>query len=435
MTGNNLAPEGDIFSVFDLLSDAIAVVDGDGTCLYSNAQMDRVPDHLKESITDLCCNKKSDCLCEDSQTIAQKATLEGWQINCSQLGPNKILICKYDARLGEDIEQLREDFAREQAQGVPAQLAAMHVLRQHLDARWIAIGQLDTVRKEIRFDHCYDGDHLDKGCLPTLHPKPGSYPCRRLAATDQLDELFLNSEQLTGAGCRHVIGLALKNHHDECVGYALLGHEEVPSNLTEQVTLLQELAALYGPYFEAGNARQKMHAAINAANTDVVTGMGNRRAFDAFLGRCLEDYEQEVSEDNVLSMFDSTAMRNSALMLIDFDGFKHINDTMGHEEGDRALKEVATRLAHLGGEDCPVFRLGGDEMVQIFPRSGELESEDLRLRVNAIENDLRAEGFSSLGLSIGVVNFFEGDGTAASLMTLADARMYQDKRMRLVSFA
>lgn len=422
-----------VCSAFDVMSDAIFIIGPDGDCIYRNPQMAEFPDHLERRAMLQCHELGCGCTIESCEH-KDVGSMEGWQIHCAPYGDYKVIICKYDVSFGERIKRLREDFASEQAQGTPPRLAAMHVLRHHLDARWIAIGHMDWPNERILFDISYDGDQLGENILPPFYRNVNFNMCAAPAITSDLSACFARTEPHKALGFEFLIGLALKNHLGKCVGYAMVAFDCAPQDIKGTLTLLQELSVLYGPYFEAGNAREQMDAAIMEANTDVVTGMGNRRAFESYLQQCLNEYAQEQAADNVLAMFDPKALRNSIVMLIDFDAFKRINDTMGHSEGDRALRLVAEKLSETGGKDNPVFRLGGDEMIQIFPRCGELDAEDLRQRINGIEEDMQAEGFPMLGLSMGVVHFFEAEDSISSLVTLADARMYQDKKMRAVMF-
>ena len=428
-------PEGDIFSLFDYLSDGIMIVNPAGDILYRNEALKDFPPHLADRMRTYCENTVCGLECEwacDGNPV-ERAKMEGWNVSCKMLGPNRLLLIKYDNCLGKKIQSLREDFTSEMANGTPASLAAMQVLRQYIDMRYIAIGSLDRATGCVVFDHAYDGEHLRKNALPPLYRQPDYRFCQEMIIARDLTEYFQNAEMFTALGLAQCIGLSLKNHHEECVGYALLADDKLPCDLKTTITLLQELAALYGPYFEVGSAQREMRKAQADALTDVVTGAGNRRACETFIQDCLSQMQQEEDQDEVVAMFDPKAMRNSVVMLIDFDGFKRINDLVGHEEGDRALRLVASELANID-RDSRVFRLGGDELVQVFPRAGDLDAEELRFHINKIEKHVANEGFERLGLSMGVVHFFEGEGSLSSLMTLADARMYHDKRMRSVVF-
>jgi diguanylate cyclase (GGDEF)-like protein len=310
----------------------------------------------------------------------------------------------------------------------------MKVLREHVNSRWIAIGVVDPKLPGVTFDLAFDDDHLEANRFPNLVAKPDSKPCTHdVLLTSRLEDHFVNASELRALGIGHVVGMCLRNHRNDCVGYALLADEEEPHHMSHRVTLLKELAVLYGPYFEVSSAHQRVRKAVADANTDVVTGHGNRRALESFLQECLEEMHRELQEADVQTLFDIHAMRNSVVMLIDMDGFKRVNDSLGHGEGDRALRLVADSLQKID-KNSRVFRFGGDELVQVFPRAGALDADELRFHINKVERTLDKEGFKDVGLSFGIVHLFEGDGTYASLMTLADARMYHEKRLRSVAF-
>jgi diguanylate cyclase (GGDEF)-like protein len=99
-------------------------------------------------------------------------------------------------------------------------------------------------------------------------------------------------------------------------------------------------------------ARIEQHKAREVANTDVLTGLANRRAFIAAL-------------EAQLAQKDRT--RPIAIALVDLDGFKPVNDTFGHATGDAVLREVGARLCEIGGDSGLVARMGGDEFAMLVP--------------------------------------------------------------------
>lgn len=152
-------------------------------------------------------------------------------------------------------------------------------------------------------------------------------------------------------------------------------------------------------------------AAISAqhqADHDSLTGLPNRRVLRASLAGL------------------SDASTPTALLLLDIDNFKEINDTLGHDVGDRVLREVAGRLADLD-ESILVVRLGGDEFAAVVP--GDFERADLfaaevkrclgpAMRVNEMP--------LSVAASIGMAHTDEAP--SASLLRFADIAMYRAKR-------
>lgn len=151
------------------------------------------------------------------------------------------------------------------------------------------------------------------------------------------------------------------------------------------------------------------------ALTDPLTGIANRRGLDDVLGRVL-----------ARSRRDGTSVQ---LAFIDLDGFKAINDRLGHEAGDRFLQEVARRLA--AGTRAAEFvgRYGGDEFVLV---TEDANPDRLRARLDGVIRGRYELGTTALdypGASIGVVTGQPGE-SAEALLKRADASMYATKRSR-----
>jgi len=149
------------------------------------------------------------------------------------------------------------------------------------------------------------------------------------------------------------------------------------------------------------------------AETDDLTGLANRRAFFATLEAALAKVRREEREIGVA--------------LLDVDDLKGINDTLGHGVGDRALVLAARAVRQCVRGDDLVARIGGDEFAVLFCDAGP-KPEVFRER---LDRSLAAEGSSPAGplrLSLGIARFPEDGINADSLLRIADARMYEDKR-------
>jgi diguanylate cyclase len=151
--------------------------------------------------------------------------------------------------------------------------------------------------------------------------------------------------------------------------------------------------------------------------TDALTGLPNRRMFS----------EQ-------LSIAISNAQRDGArvgLLYIDLDGFKLVNDSLGHLIGDRLLCEVATRLQSRVRRTDTLSRLGGDEFAVILP---QLETEDDATRLSKDLLDMLAVPFLiedkeiTIGASIGISMRAEDAQDGTDLLRQADSAMYAAKR-------
>ncbi len=145
------------------------------------------------------------------------------------------------------------------------------------------------------------------------------------------------------------------------------------------------------------------------AEFDQMTGLANRTQFQARF--------------NAL-----TQAGEGALLLVDLDGFKAVNDTRGHAVGDECLKEAARRLqAACAGADL-VARLGGDEFAVLAgPRLGRTATADCaRAIVEALARPVMYEGAAlRLGASVGVA--FVGGHAAEAVFKMADAALYAAK--------
>ena len=119
-----------------------------------------------------------------------------------------------------------------------------------------------------------------------------------------------------------------------------------------------------------------------------------------------------------------------ALLLIDLDGFKTINDTLGHHQGDLLLREVGTRLRAVLRQRDTVARLGGDEFVALLPGDdGGGATRTARKVLAALAAPIMAEGRRIVvGASIGVALYPAHGTDAAALLRRADAAMYVAKR-------
>ena len=183
-----------------------------------------------------------------------------------------------------------------------------------------------------------------------------------------------------------------------------------------------ELASLRGEVDRLAAELTEMRAYVSRleslAQEDPLTGLLNRRGF-------LRDLTRAVAYRN--------RYRTSiCVLLADLDAFKPINDSYGHEIGDRALAHVAALLrTNLRASDS-VGRLGGDEFAIVLWRADETAAKQKAMSLEAViaASPLTADGSAlSLGASIGVAALNEGD-RAEDALARADQAMYVRKRER-----
>lgn len=122
--------------------------------------------------------------------------------------------------------------------------------------------------------------------------------------------------------------------------------------------------------------------------------------------------------------------QKSAVMFIDLDGFKAVNDTLGHEAGDMVLIEAAARIKKCVRESDTVGRIGGDEFVVVASEITDRDAREMGRRVVAALSDTirLPSGDASIGASVGIARYPDDGGTAEDLMKSADAAMYKVKK-------
>lgn len=154
-----------------------------------------------------------------------------------------------------------------------------------------------------------------------------------------------------------------------------------------------------------------------SAHYDRLTGLPNRALFLDRLDQAIRDARRYG--------------RRFGLMFIDLDGFKSVNDTLGHHAGDEVLVQVAIRLNHCLRESDTVARMGGDEFTVILPAvDSPISAHRVAKKIiEALNQPFHASGHApQVGASIGI-SLYPEDGTELDiLLKKADKAMYQAKK-------
>ena len=200
---------------------------------------------------------------------------------------------------------------------------------------------------------------------------------------------------------------------------------EVSTFDDEDVQLFATLANHASVAFENGRlveqlrreADERRHEALH----DPLTGLPNR---SLFIQRVVEATRSSTAGEEE---------RSAAVMLMDLDRFKEVNDTLGHHNGDLLLREVAVRLTQVLRRRDTVARLGGDEFAVLLPDLGSVdEAHQTALRIaEALRRPFSIDELSlDVGVSIGIAICPEHGDDAATLLQRADVAMYEAKAGR-----
>jgi diguanylate cyclase (GGDEF)-like protein/putative nucleotidyltransferase with HDIG domain len=213
---------------------------------------------------------------------------------------------------------------------------------------------------------------------------------------------------------RSAISVPLRGR-DGVVGVVTLYHLKTEAFTADHRRILLAISPKAGVAVENSLCFER---AINAADTDSLTGLRNARSLFTHL-------EQELANS-------SRRAGSFAVIVMDLDGFKKANDEHGHLAGNRVLQAVAAALrANCRAGDF-IARLGGDEFVVIMPEAGHCLAEVLA-KLNDIGDWIASDSGcdATVSMSVGVSSYPEDGQDGETLLEKADERMYEAKRRKL----
>lgn len=171
-----------------------------------------------------------------------------------------------------------------------------------------------------------------------------------------------------------------------------------------------------GLFFDITQYREREDLIWRQANHDHLTGLPNRQMFQARLRQAMLEADEEKKE--------------FALIFLDLDLFKDVNDTLGHNVGDQLLKEVATRLLSCVRDTDTVARVGGDEFTVIV---ADVPNQDVVIRIceqilfKISQPYLLGDSTANVSASIGITMYPEDADNPGELLKNADMAMYAAK--------
>ncbi len=276
---------------------------------------------------------------------------------------------------------------------------------------------------------------------PRLHDVTMSLPeALGLSSRHQLPDIFLLAPEITQFnGLDPLTELCSRNEtrripivvllppgKDSLGAMALdLGATDVLRSPLDQEEMRLRLDMIAARKSQADGLRQALGAGLDLASRDPLTGLYNRRRALSHL----RDMVEFMSHDNVLPF---------ALLMIDLDFFKRVNDDFGHIAGDEVLVEVTRRMRAKLREGDLLARYGGEEFLLILPRTGAAEARRIAARlceqIEMAPYPLRSRGESlTITASIGVsvqskLPSSSGDDVTHRLIDAADQALRRAKR-------
>ncbi|QHL91450.1 diguanylate cyclase [Sphingomonas changnyeongensis] len=252
--------------------------------------------------------------------------------------------------------------------------------------------------------------------------------------TDMSAELLADLIDKAQMGLTEIAGVAKQSRADataygqaletQVAGLAGFAPENVLATLVQLTSsMIDRTRAAEAQLRDAGKQMNELRGSLaearRVAESDALTGLANRRAFEAKLRRAVGHAREQG--------------KPLALAFCDIDHFKKINDTHGHDVGDRILKFVAQRLASASSNNCYVARHGGEEFVMLFQ---DMEVDEAARIVDDVRADLQdrrliakqsGEPIGQVSFSAGVAGLAAGEN-GRQMLRAADQALYRAKR-------
>ncbi len=171
---------------------------------------------------------------------------------------------------------------------------------------------------------------------------------------------------------------------------------------------MRNLARVYNEVLR--DSTEKQEELEYSATHDALTGVYNRAAFDREYDRCRND--------------------RIGIAIVDVDGFKHYNDVYGHDVGDHVLRRVTETIGSKFRKEDHISRIGGDEFVIIMKNTGNAQSEDIKLKIDEINEELvkeRRKGMPPISVSVGAA-FWDRENPGPDILKDADKALLQMKQ-------
>jgi diguanylate cyclase (GGDEF)-like protein/PAS domain S-box-containing protein len=331
----------------------------------------------------------------------------------------------------EDITERKrtEDAIRNIAAGVSARTGDdfFRVLVSHLatlfDADHAFVGVLDAQDRNTVNTHAVYADGKiadnfsylidDTPCADVMRQGTCVYP-------DNVQRLFPKDRLLAEMACEGYIGTPLFDAQNHAVGLVVVMSKKPLARTVNMREILEIFAARAGAELQRLHAEERIR---QIAYRDYLTGLANRASLHEYLSGLLERSRQSG--------------RYSAMLLIDLDHFKTINDALSHQIGDMVLCEIAQRLTRVADGKAFVARLGGDEFVLLAPEitdhAAAAENHARLLAeavVAALEKPITTGGqLLKVDASIGVALFPQAAADEHEILKHADIALYRAKSL------
>ena len=236
-----------------------------------------------------------------------------------------------------------------------------------------------------------------------------------------VQKLYPQDKLLQELGAESYIGTPLYNNINEPIGLVVIMDNKPMAELDQVKPILEIFASRAGAELERVQAEKHIR---RMAFEDYLTGLANRAALHEHM--------------SIILKHSAIKSQSGAMILIDLDHFKTINDALSHDVGDHVLKMVGQRLQDICDEQVYLARVGGDEFVAILNNEKDMSQDEFERHtrkfaqniVTKISKPLHLDDrILSIGASIGIVSFPEQGKNELDIMRRADMALYRAKNL------
>jgi diguanylate cyclase (GGDEF)-like protein/PAS domain S-box-containing protein len=379
------------FNILEAVADGMYIVDNDLVVTHVNAEAERLLTCEADALVGMKLEAIVDPLGSELVPDIRRARKTSTIYEHTYLFPmaDRSIEVRIKPAAAETLVHLRDVTARAQAASkLQKSEQRLQLVTQNVDA------VLWTADRDARFS-AITGHALGELGLESRDLIDES--CDLLLSRNYLDDAFAG-KAVKG---ETVLGERWLRHHVEPLRDVRYGNVNGAVGISIDITELKR-------------AEQN---AWHSANHDRLTGLPNRLSLEHSLTELIHDA--------------GSGNRRFALLFVDLDRFKAINDTLGHDIGDEVLGTVASRLTEaVRGEDI-VARPGGDEFIVLLPHVAGVEAIDIIAQriIRRVREPMEVQSHELfVGASIGIATFPDHGRSARTLVSHADAAMYRAKR-------
>ncbi|HJV25151.1 MAG TPA: diguanylate cyclase [Aromatoleum sp.] len=435
--------DGCLPDFLDLLLDTVLLVDAEGRIVYANAACERMfgysPQELAgRSLFDYVVPEDRERTREEAARVIAGDQRIGFENRYLRKDGRRVHVM-WSARWSEkdrlrigvarDVTELRQaeavqhatyaiSEAAHEAADLDVLLREIHrILATLVPVAGLALATCDRRTKKLSFTY-----QMDKhGNSPVLDVPVACHFCDQVmcggvsGATRDAALAALSGTEMSAAGSGCTLALPLVAQQ-ETIGVLVLKSEPGTHYSERDKELLHFVSEQVAIAIDRAQLKAEL---LRAARHDELTGLPNRRLF----------------QERILSALARSArnQRGMAVLYIDVDDFKQVNDSLGHAVGDQLLQEVARRLQFCVRETDTVARLGGDEFVLLLedlhsPVDAEAVADKVR-DVMSPPMDLGGRVLRAAA-SVGMALYPEHGLDIEQLLSHADGAMYSDKRSK-----